>query len=195
MANRPTFYELVILGPQNLAHGLLTGLILGSGHGAICFDGPTEDIEGATLKERTKSILHIRPHENQFIVDNVTRSLLKKHLKLIESETGLELISDRRVLKARFGFEYTAFAGTYDLQIKKLLDGLPQGVKLVNHEREETVTEEAKGPEGYAPLHDFEVRATGDIQGRIDQVIEARHTLLSHPLVATTEIQLELAGS
>ena len=189
-----SFYEIVMNGPHDLAHGYMTGLIQGSGHAACYYDGPSEGVSDLSLKSRTKQFLHILPHENHFIVDNKTRSLLKRNLDKMHEQTGLELISERRILKAHFTFTFMAWASAYIQQINALLKTLPRGLKLVNYSFKENIDKSAKGAEGYAPLHDYEVAGSGEVRGRIDLVIAARHIVLSHPLIEADSIELELGA-
>jgi hypothetical protein len=189
----PRFYEIVIQGPFDLTHGFLTGLIMGSGHKAIYINGPEEGISGPTLASRAKEMLHLLPHEHHIIVDHVTRGLLKKGQKTMLEQTGLVLLSERRVLKGHFRFSYIAWASAYNKQITAMLKTLPAGLKLVNFESKEKVDKTAKGAEGYAPLHDYEVSGSGEIRGRIDHLIAARNIVDAHPLVDVDDIHLDLA--
>lgn len=188
-----SFYELVLTGPEDLVHGYLTGLTVGAGLDALVVFGPDEEIEGPGLGEKLKQALHVHAHQNQVVVDAATRALVKKNAKRMFAETGLELISDRRVRKARFDFRFKAYAARYGREIRALLKSLPRGVTLSSLNIDETVDPSAKGVEAYAATHDYEIKGDGTAHGRFDLVLQARRTMDTHPLIDVTDLRLDLA--
>lgn len=187
-----SFYELVISGPEDLAHGFLTGLVMTADHDPLIIHGPDEDIPGPSFREKVKAVLHVHPHECHVVVDGATRALVKRYAKRMFAETGLQLTADHKVRRARFDFRYQAFAARYGREIDALLKRLPKGLKLVNHDRKESRDPSAKGVEAYAATHDYELKGSGGITGRFDLVLEARRTLDTHPLVDVDDLILEL---
>lgn len=188
-----SFYELEIHGPEDVVHGYLSGLAAGAGHrDAVVVHGPDEDIDPPSFREKVKTMLHVMPHECHVIVDNVLRALVKKNAKRMYAETGLNLVEERKVRRARFEFRYQAFAPCYGREIEALLKGLPKGLRLANVEKDEIHDPGAKGTEGYTPAHHYEVKGSGEIAGRFDLVIEARHRLDTHPLVEVEGLELVL---
>lgn len=188
-----SFYELVLTGPEDLVHGYLTGLTAGAGLDALVVYGPDEELEGPGLGEKLKQALHVHAHQNQVVVDAATRALVKKHAKRMYAETGLELVADRRVRKARFDFRFKAYAARYGKEIKALLKGAPRGVTLSSLEIDENMDPTAKGVEAYAVAHDYEIKGCGTAHGRFDKVLETRRTMDTHPLIEVSELRLDLA--
>ncbi len=192
-SNRVTFYQLTLVGPEELIHGFLTGLAIGSGHHAHCYYTDLEDIaEPESLTEKLEEWLKRSTRQTRVIVDHLTRRLIRKHRERMVAETGIVLEEEQRVRAARFSFHYRAYAPRYRDEIDTLLKVLPRGCRLLNHEREEIIDESAKGPEFYTPAHDYELRGSAEVRGRVDRVIEAHHLLDSHPLIEPDEIELEL---
>ena len=187
-----SYFELILAGPEDLAHGFLTGLTVGAGHDGLIVHGPDEDIPGPSFREKVKAALRVHPHEVHVVVDGTTRGLVKKHAKSMFAETGLQLLDEHKIRQAKFCFSYQAFAPRYGREIEGLLESLPKGLKLVNHDRKETIDPAGKGVEAYAALHDYELKGKGEINGRFDLVLQARRTLDTHPLVDVDELNLEL---
>jgi len=186
-------YELILTGPEDLVHGYLTGLMIGAGVDGLLVHGPEEEIEGPGFGEKLKQALHVHGHENQVVVDNVTRGLVKKHAKTMFAETGLELASDRRVRKARFDFHFKAYAPRYGQEIKALLKSVRRGVTVSSLEVHENVDPSAAGVEAYTSVHDYEIKGSGTAHGRFDRVLEARRAMDTHPLIEVSELELDLA--
>jgi hypothetical protein len=190
---RPSsFYELILTGPEELAHGFLAGLTIGAGHDAFVIHEPDEEIAGPSFKEKLMQAIHVHGHETCVVVDNTTRSLVKKNAKKMFAETGLHLSSDRKVRGARFEFNYQAFAPRYGKEILAILEALPRGLKMSNHKSKVTLDPSAKGPEGYTPTHDYEIKGSGEIHGRFDTVMDLRRLLDTHPLVNVSMLDLDL---
>jgi len=187
-----SFYELILTGPEDLVHGYLTGLTTGAGLDALVVYGPDEEIEGPGLGEKLKQALHVHAPQNQVVVDGATRALVKKHAKRMYAETGLELVSDRRIRKARFDFRFKAYAARYGKEIKALLKSAPRGVILSSLEIEENMDPSAKGVEAYAVAHDYEIKGGGTAHGRFDKVLETRRAMDTHPLIEVSELRLDL---
>ncbi len=188
---RTSYYEVVLCGPHDLIHGLLTGLAIGAGHEATIEYGHERGISDRSLREKLADVFRPGGHECQVILDNTTRGLLKRKARRLALETGVELCSERRISSAEFKFRYVTYAPRYADEIAGLLGGLPKGARLVSHEREEKINPAAKGAEGYTPVHDYEVKGGGEIRGRVDLILDAHEALDRHPLIEVSEIELE----
>lgn len=188
-----SFYEMVLIGPDDMVHGFLAGLVIGAGHEALVCYGPEEDMEGPSLGDKLKQALRVHAPENQVVLDNVTRGLVKKAAKKMYAETGMEIESDRRVRKARFDFKFDAYAPRYGREIRALLDAVRGDVKISSLEIEETHDPKAKGVEAYAATHDYEIEGKGTVHGRFDLVLKARRAMDTHPLIDVGELELDLA--
>ncbi len=186
------YYEVVLSGSHELIHGLLTGLSLGAGHEPTIIYAHDAGIADAGPRKKLKEFLHIHSHQCPIVLDGATRALLERKAKRVFVETGVELISDRKIRNAEFKFCYQAFAPRYAEEIAEILAALPKGAKLVSHKHKEKLNPKAKGAEGYTPVHDYEVKGGGEIRGRFDLVFAAHLKLDRHPLVEVDEIELEL---
>ena len=134
-----TFYELDFSGPEDLAHGYLTGLMIGAGHDGVVIHCPDEDIPGPSFRDKVKAVLHVHPNEVNVVVDGATRALVKKNAKKMFAETGLQLAEEHKIRRASFEFDYEAYAPRYGREIDALMKSFPKGLKIVNHERDENL--------------------------------------------------------
>ncbi len=190
---KPTaWYEVVLAGSHDMIFGLLTGLGLGAGQDATIIYAHEAGVAESSGGSKLKEMLRIGTHHCQLILDGATRGLLKRKAKRIFVETGVEVVSDRKIRNAEFKFCYQAYAPRYGEEIAGILKALPRGAKVVSHKHDEKINPKAKGAEGYAPAHDYEVNGEGEIRGRFDLVLAAHLELDEHPLVKVDEIELEL---
>lgn len=190
----PAFYEVLLEGSPKVASGFLAGLALGAGIEAqvyYCHEDAIGEEEG--LGERLAELLARQPRDCRVVVDGGLRELLRRLGARLGRQTGLELASIRRVRSAELPFRYEAFARRYAEQIERKLGELPAGVKVLDHERQESVDPEAAGLEAYSPAHDYEIKGQGRIVGRVDLVVEARRALAEHPLIKVDRIALTYA--
>ena len=193
-SDRVTFYRLILVGPEEMVHGFLTGLAIGAGHHAHYYYTDTDEFADDDSKvSRLEEWLKLKARRTQVAVDNGTRALLRKHRRRMVHETGIVLEEERRIRAASFTFHYEAYAARYRDEIDAVLQALPAGCRLLNHERDERVDPSARGAELYSPTHDYELKGSGTIRGRLDRVVEAYEILDSHPLIQPDPIALELA--
>ena len=86
----------------------------------------------------------------------------------------------REITEAYFEFSYHAYTRKLGDELKILFGSLPPGLRIENGKGPyEKVIPEGKGVEAYAPLHEYEIQAKGEIHGPVKAVIrlygEAEH--------------------
>ena len=186
-----SFFEVVFRGKPKVVRAFLRGLIIGSGQDATVFysyhDGIRHDGKAAQLAE----MVGIRATDCHVVVDNVTSDLLKRLTKRIEAETGLEILTHRKVRSAAMAFEFEAFAPRYHTEIMALLNKLPAGLRLRGFQHEVTRDAEAKGVEAYTAVHHFESCGKGEITGPVDVLVAFRRTCADYPLINVEDIVLK----
>jgi hypothetical protein len=126
-------------------------------------------------------------------VDGDMAALLKKRVRRIEEDTGLQIHEVRFIRSATLEFEFQAYAPKYAAQIRKLIESRPEGLRLDNYRKKETRNPEGRGVEMYTAVHDYEFEGSGKLVGRVDLVVEARRLLDQHPLVEPQLIRLNRA--
>lgn len=188
-----SFYEVVIQGSPKMIRGFLSGLTMAADHdGMVVFHHDAcihEEAKGERFIER----IGLQPRDVNAVVDRETCDLLRKHAKRIEAEIGLRVTSTRHIRSASFTFKFQAYARRYGVEIKGNLNNLPAGLRLEDFEYEEKLHPGAEGIEAYAPAHEYEIKGSGRVVGRIDLLVAARCKLDQHPLVKPGKIELKLA--
>lgn len=184
------FHEVVIEGHFERSHGMLLGLVVGSGTKGRLFFSHEEGVR-ASFGERIREAVGLHAPVCHAVVDEAVRDLLERHADDL-GKHGMRLAETHPVRGAKFEFSYKAFAPRYAQEIRDVLAGLPKGVTISGEPPTEHVDKSAAGVEVYSPVHDYEFTGEGVAGGRVDVVIEARHRLGAHPLVTVERIELEL---
>lgn len=191
--SRPSFYEVVFRGKPKVVRAFMAGLILGADKDAQIIYSYEMGIHHEGKVEKLAEMVGIRADDVHVIVDGDISKLLKKLARTIAANTGLEITSHRHIRSASMDFSFHAFARKYDDDITALLNGLPQGLKLVGYKHNVAVDPTAKGVEAYAVAHDFESSGKGSVSGPIDSLVAFKQTLKDYPLVMADDIMLKLA--
>lgn len=190
---RPSFHEVVFRGKPKVVRAFLSGLVMGAGGEATLFYSFTDGIFHEGKVEKFAEFMHIRATDCHVIIDGVTSSLVKKLAKRIKAETGLEVVSHRRITAASVKFSYQVFAPRYDQEMSRVVRELPKGLKLEDFQHEVKTDPAAKGVEAYSPAHDFEANCSGKVSGRVDLVVAFRKKLDEFPLIKSEDVLLKLA--
>ena len=191
-ATTPTYHELSFQGPRDLVHGYLAGLAAGSGCASTPVFAHEAGVARPGLGAKLKEMIGAHHQACRVILDGELRALLKRAAKRMQAETGLAILSDRRIRRATCRYRFHACAVKYGVEIQDLLAALPAGLKLVDRRAVEKHDPRARGVEAYTPAHDYEIEGAGTVVGRFDLVSEARRRLAAHPLVNVDEIELDL---
>jgi hypothetical protein len=187
--SRSTFWEILVQGNPDRCHGLLTGLKLGSGSDARLFFARDAGIR-IPMGEKILDLMHAHAGVAHVVADSQGRKLLRSFSKQL-NELGFRIADEKKILAAKFEYEFQAFAKRYGDEIRDLLKSLPRGLKHEAEAIKETKDKAAKGVEAYSPVHDYEIEGCGKISGPVDLVLEAREALDDHPLVKAGVVELE----
>ncbi len=183
--------ELVVEGHVDLIKGFIVGFLKGKGmRGGALFARDHHVRDDTELRHFFRLLTG---HEDQVhvLVDESLCQPLEDAFANVHEALPLELVSAREVAGARFSFAYEAYAKEAGDELKGLFTNLPEGVSIVGYEVKEEVDPGAKGIEAYAPLHHYQIKATGRITGAVKAVIDFYDRLDQHALVAPEEIVLE----
>jgi len=192
-AARPTHFAVVFQGKPKVVRAFLHGLTLGAGIDATLYFCYTEGIEDDGRIERFAERFGLRASDCHVIVDARTSDLLKSLRKDLAAQTGLEIVSHRKVKSASMGFRYKAYTARHDREIRDALRDLPAGTKLRGFEHESKSDPKARGVEAYAPSHEFEARGEGTITGPVDKLVDLKRRVADYPLIAVDDIKLVYA--
>ncbi len=183
-------FEIVVEGPYVVIKAFCAGMLSGMSGGHQLLFSRDRGIGRSTLLERLKVWAHIGENMSHLVVDREFKEKLDAALKTTAPDMELSVISTKPVASSQFKFRYAAYSRSIARQLKELLDDPPRGVTLRNYRTKEKVIASAKGPEGYAPLHDFELHGEGEVMGSLLSVVAFRERLVTHAMLQADEIEL-----
>jgi hypothetical protein len=188
--DEPTFHEIAAEGPIERSHGLLLGVLLGSGVTGQLYFADEEGIAGS-LGERLLAAVGLHAPICHAVADTALRDLFRRFAEPLALH-GLRVAQVRAVRDARFKFGFRAYTPKHTADFRALIAGLPKGIELDVGETRERLDPDAAGVEAYTAAHAYESAAEGAISGRVDLVIAARRHLSTQQLVQPGHIELDL---
>ncbi|MCP4137824.1 MAG: hypothetical protein GY754_43080 [bacterium] len=190
------YYEVVFEGHYNAIYGVLKGFLLASNqHWRFYFSkkyGINKETMMDVLKDwvSLKGKLHHVVMEGEFF-ESFAKAIDKYNAADESSFVNQKYIKSSNTIKdASFEFSAETFGKKYGIEIKAILNKLHEGLVLHDYNPMETVHEDAKGVELYAPDHDYVFEAKGRISGDINELVKFRKVLDDHALVEVKEIKL-----
>jgi len=186
----PDYCELVLAGDAEVCRGLIVGLQIGCGEAGSALIGHEEELEHGSLGETLRELVTGKGRLTHFVVSRALTERLREQLPRLEREAGLRLAAERAVRGGRFRFAVHAFTRPQAAEIKALLAALPAGARLLGYTEHEKVDPAARGVEAYAPVHEYELKGEGAVEGTIAAVLDARRRLTAQPLISAERIEL-----
>jgi hypothetical protein len=174
------YYEVVLEGSFDLMKGFVLGYLEGSGiKGEAIFEAE-HHIENESKFGQLLRFIGAKGDRTKLIVGSGLHDLLREAIEKRNLKNDLKIVSVREITEATFEFSYHAYTRKLGEELKTLFGSLPPGLRIEKgHGPKETVNPEGKGVEAYAPLHEYEIEAKGEIHGPVKEVInlygEAEH--------------------
>jgi hypothetical protein len=179
-------YDFVIKGESTVLCAYLEGFLRGKGIKSGYFFTEDYPIQSHYIKEL------IKYHGD--VVHLICRSNLRPAIRsAIPQSAGrfiFEIKESKSLTGATFDFKFKTASRPVGGIIKRLLGRHPAGVKLVNYEPKEIVDPDAKGPEGYAPLHEYTFGGRGTIVGDIEGVLKVYEKLECNEFIDCDDIEI-----
>lgn len=161
------WYQIVVKGKSEEIERFLEAA--GPGLSAQVIRGSTVHLEPESLAERLRDLLGADSHHMLFASGEITRALLAG----LAGHTVLEVDQLNEIESGRFAFRIEAYSEQEREDIRlACLTELP-GVRLVGLEESVERDPSAKGPEFFAPAHDYVYRAKGAMEGTAPGILEA----------------------
>ena len=174
------YYEVVVEGSFDLMKGFVLGFLEGKGiQGEAIFEAE-HHIENESKFGQLLRFIGAKGDRTNLIVGSGLHDLIRKAIENRNLKNDLKIVSVREITEAYFEFNYHAYSRKLGEELKILFGSLPPGLRIEKGQGpKETVNPEAKGIEAYAPLHEYEIEANGEIHGPVKEVInlygEAEH--------------------
>ena len=170
--------EVVIEGPERTVRAFVLGFVAGRGEpGGGGVFGSDLPLEPESFGERLKALFAAGSHHIVLAPERLAAPLADA-LAQRGAQVGLRLEHRRAVVSAEFSFRAEVFSREVAAQIRReLLDTLPAGVRVEGLSEAEELHPEARGPEPFAPLHEYAYRVSGRIVGSIEGVLQVWETI------------------
>jgi hypothetical protein len=179
-------YDFIIKGDEDELYLYLEGFLRGKGVKSGYLFTDRHPFQSHFLKEL------IQYHGD--VAHLICRSNLRPVIRaaIANSPEGFEceIVESRPVSRAAFEFKFKTANRKVAGAIKRLLGRHPAGVKLIDYQPEEVVNPEAKGAEGYAPLHEYTFGGKGQIVGDVEGVLRVYQKLESNEFIHCEEIDI-----
>jgi hypothetical protein len=184
-------YEIVIEGSFDLIKGFIVGFFEGRKiTGAIIFEREHHVKREEELEHLLRAI-HVEKDRVHILISERTFRILDQALKNRKHEIPLKVVSEKEIVRAHFNFAYAAYAKEFGNELKELFSKLPDGVRLEGYQPEEIERQTKDGTAGYAPLHKYEIKAQGRVNGTAKDVIDFYDRMEHNALIELEEIELE----
>ena len=186
------FHEVVIEGPRGWALGFVEGYVLGKGCQGRMFDAEQEGFDVTPMRERIRELLSHAVETSHLLVTPETLAEIREAVGSAATK-GLKITirHERRIASASFGFEFEAYTAELADRARACVDPPPDGATLSPETRFDVRSDpSAKGIEAYAPAHEYEMRARGTVEGKLEAVLTTHRRCRDNELLRVTEIRL-----
>ena len=186
-------YELVITGHEDFVKGLLRGIAAGAKSSSRIMFNNEHNINQSTIAKRIKKFFDASSTHTHVVLDESIVNLIEKVLAEEGEKLKVSIVSKLKLIAASFSFKYSAYAENLGKTLKSIFEDLNESVSMsADYDPKETIHPEAKGAEGYAPEHDYEIYAKGTVRGDLNEIIKLYERCEKEPLVKSEKIELEL---
>ena len=185
------YCEVVVEGSLDLVRGFVVGFLEGKGLQGEAIFGEDHHVENEGRFGQLLRLIGVKGDRVHLIVGVGFHKLLEEALERRKGELALKIISEKKIKQASFEFHYRAYTRELGDELMGLFGDLPGGLQVKDYKPRETVLPEAKGVEAYAPLHEYEVKASGTISGPVRDVVDFYGGAEHHDMVELDAIRLE----
>lgn len=180
------YYDFVIKGDEDKLRAYLNGFLRGRKIKSGYIFTSEHPFRSHFVKELIKyhgDVLHL-------ICRSTLRPAIRAAIKLAPAAEKWEVVDSRPVKTVSFEFKFNTANRQVAGAIKRMLGRHPAGVKLVEYQPKETINLDAKGAEGYAPLHEYTFEGNGTIIGDVEGVLKVHEKLAGNEFIKSEEIDI-----
>ncbi len=185
-------YELVITGHEDFVKGLLRGIAAGARSSSRVMFNNEHNITRTTIAKRIKEFFDASSTHTHVILNESIVNLIEEVLSEEGEKLKVSIVSKLKLISASFTFKYTAYAEKHGKMLKSMFEDLSESISMsADYDPQESIYPEAKGAEGYAPEHDYEINAKGTVTGDFNEIMKLYERCDDEPLVKSEKIELE----
>ena len=186
-------YELVIGGRQDFVKGLLRGIAAGAKSSSRVLFNNEHNINRTKIAKKIKQFFDASSTHTHVVLDDSIVNLIEEVLEKEGEKLKVSIVSKSKLIAASFNFEYRAYAENYGKALKSIFEDLNETISISSdYDPKESIHPEAKGAEGYAPEHDYEIHAKGSVSGTFNEILKLYERCEDESLIQTGKIELEL---
>lgn len=181
-----TFAHLEIHGSREPCLAFIEGFRLAAGKQQVFFSDEI-GFELPSFLDSLASGLHRETHLAAPLI------FLNELAEAMRASTRVDLRPEepRQLSGAQLSFEYKCFSAADGKAIRKLIEeDLPETLVLDDYDFDEIIDADAKGPELYAPLHDYVLKGRGIYRGSFKVVATMARRLADQDFVHPGKIEL-----
>jgi hypothetical protein len=183
--------EITVVGAEKLLRAYLAGFLAGRGSHRAVLLGDDLGIRPGTLADRVHGALGGATHLVLLAPEDLAVPLVAA-LRRDAGDLDLHLAGCARVMSATVAFTAQVYTRELAARVRSVLrDALPPGVSLERFAETESVEPDARGPELYAPAHEYTCHTDGEAAGTLEGVLEMRRRTLELELVTVEPIALQ----
>lgn len=179
-------YDFVIKGDEDKLCAYLNGYLRGKGVKSGYIFTSDHPFKSHLLRE----LIHYHGEVVHLVCRSSLRPIIRAAINQSPPEHQWEIVDSRPVKKTTFEFRFNTANRQAAGAIKRILGRHPAGVRLVEYEPKETFTPDAKGSEGYAPLHEYTFRGKGTIVGDVEGVLKVYDKLEANEFIHSDAIEI-----
>ncbi len=188
------FYEFVIQGQPGWTFGFVQGYLRGRGETEGVLDAEAEGFQCESLRERIREL--IRPSSatlHLLGLDRIAPAVMEAVDHAVALGHPTELVHTERIVAARFSFSTTVYSREHGERIQAMFKEKADGV-TIKGEMTVKVHPEAKGVEMYAPVHEYELKGEGVVEGPVDGVLDLHRRSRGEELISLGGLALVRDG-
>ncbi|MEA3470930.1 MAG: hypothetical protein U9R24_04360 [Thermodesulfobacteriota bacterium] len=189
------YNEVILEGALALIKGFVIGFLEGSKIEGEAIFSEDHHIENEGAFGQLMRLVGIRGDQIHLIIGAGFHELLSEALKKRQNEINIKIVSVKEISMAYFDFSYKAFKKELGDELKEIFGRIsrdPEGLHMeAGYKPEEKIRPEGKGVETYAPLHEYELNATGRIHGPVKDVIDFYGVVEHYDMVELGNIKIE----
>jgi hypothetical protein len=180
------YYDFIIKGEEDKLISYLNGYLRGRGFKSGYVFTSEHPFKTHFLKE----LMQYHGEVVHLVCRSGLRSVMRAAITQAPERYKWEIVDSHSVKKAKFEFKFSTANRQAAGKIKRALGRHPAGVKLIDYEPEETFNPDAKGSEGYAPLHEYTFEGKGTIEGDVEGTLKVYQKLQAIEFIQNEGIEI-----
>lgn len=167
-----SFLEFIILTEKHVGESFIKGYLRGKGETVDIINLEKEELQSESFQEKIVQFLHPGEEILHLLLPEEKKEVLKEAIKKANEERIFsELKGTRKHTKICAQFEARIYEKEKGEKFKKILKEEKDIAIKFNKELKETLFEENKGVELYAPYHSYELYCSGSMEGEIQAAL------------------------